>query len=66
LTYHTRSQILQGSTSAISAGLLIYVACVELIAGDLVLNESLHRERPSIQAGAIVAFVAGALGMSLL
>lgn len=62
----TRSEVMQGVTSGISAGLLIYVACVELLAGDFLHNTELQRSNMRIQGGAVLSFVAGAVGMSLI
>lgn len=54
----------QGVTSAISAGLLIYVSCVELLAEDFVHDTDMQREMPIWkQVSAVVALVLGALGM---
>ncbi|KAF8323960.1 Zinc/iron permease [Clavulina sp. PMI_390] len=61
-----RSQIMQGITSAVSAGLLIYASCVELLAADFVNNPDMQQETPSSQFGALLALTAGAAGMSMI
>jgi solute carrier family 39 (zinc transporter), member 1/2/3 len=62
----TRATLLQGVTSAVSAGLLIYVSCIELLAGDFFHDASMQKASARKQGGAIAAFIAGALGMSCL
>lgn len=66
VTIISPSEVMQGVTSAISAGLLIYVACVELLAEDFLHNTELQRSPVKIQSGAVISFVAGAIGMSFI
>ena len=63
---HSHSETMQGITSAVSAGLLIYVSCVELLAADFLNNAEMQRNPASVQSGAIVAFAAGAVGMAFI
>jgi zinc transporter 1/2/3 len=63
---HVRSETMQGVTSAVSAGLLIYVSCVELLAVDFLNNPKLQKSPTSVQIGVLVAFTAGAAGMSVI
>lgn len=60
------SETLQGVTSAVSAGLLIYVSCVELLAADFLSSPEMQKRPASVQTGALVAFAAGAIGMSFI
>lgn len=62
----SRSEAMQGVTSAVSAGLLIYVSCVELLAADFLNNPEMQESLASVQMGALVAFAAGAAGMSAI
>jgi zinc transporter 1/2/3 len=63
---HSHSETMQGITSAVSAGLLIYVSCVELLAADFLDNAEMQKNPASVQSGAIVAFAAGAVGMAFI
>lgn len=56
----------EGILSAISAGMLIYAACVEMLAADFVLDPDMARAPISKQAGALVAVLAGMTGMAAL
>lgn len=58
--------VLRGVTSAVSAGLLIYVSCVELLAEDFMHDADLHRSSVKHQSGALASFVLGALGMTVI
>ncbi|KAF8336474.1 uncharacterized protein EI90DRAFT_3045872 [Cantharellus anzutake] len=60
LSLPNKSDILQGITCATSAGLLIFVALVELVAGQSRCSTELQRESARKQFGALTAaFVAG-------
>ena len=52
--------------SAISAGMLIYAACVEMLAGDFVMDPLLWRGSIKRQSLAIVSLVLGAGCMSVI
>ncbi|KAI0065164.1 Zinc/iron permease [Artomyces pyxidatus] len=61
-----RLKVIEGLMSAISAGMLIYAACVEMLAGDFVLDPTLWRSGFRRQLLALVSLVAGATAMALL
>lgn len=52
--------------SAISAGMLIYAACVEMLAGDFVLDPTLWRSGVRRQVLALGSLGAGMMGMGLI
>jgi solute carrier family 39 (zinc transporter), member 1/2/3 len=54
----------QGLMSAISAGMLIYAACVEMLAGDFVMDIGLWRSGVWKQAVAVVSLAVGVVGMA--
>lgn len=58
--------IFRGSMAAVSAGLLIYASCVELLAGDFVMDVDLRRSPVTRQVLAVVSLLAGAFGMALI
>ena len=62
----TKVDILQGTTCAVSAGLLIFVGMVELVAGQFRYNGELQRESAWKQFGAVFSFIAGSLGMGII
>lgn len=60
------SKIAEGVLCAISAGMLIYAACVEMLAADIVLDPTLWRASKKRQVVALVSVALGATGMVLL
>lgn len=56
----------RGSMSAISAGLLIYAGCVELLAGDFVMDADMRKSGRGRQMVALLSLICGALGMALI
>jgi solute carrier family 39 (zinc transporter), member 1/2/3 len=60
------SKIAEGVLSAISAGMLIYAACVEMLAADFVLDPTLWRASKGRQMVALASVGMGAGGMVLL
>jgi hypothetical protein len=61
--------MVQGIMAALSAGLLIYAATVEMLAADFVLAagpEGLAQAHPGKQALALVSLAAGVAGMSVI
>lgn len=59
-------KFVQGVMCAISAGMLIYAACVEMIAGDFVMDPILWRSGLGKQALALGSLLAGAAGMAII
>jgi zinc transporter 1/2/3 len=59
-----RMKLTQGVMSAISAGMLIYAACVEMLAADFVMDSHLWRSGVRRQAMALLALLAGAVCMT--
>ncbi|KAH7922420.1 Zinc/iron permease [Leucogyrophana mollusca] len=57
-------RLTQGLMSAISAGMLIYAACVEMLAGDFVMDPILWRSGLGKQALALVSLTAGVGAMA--
>jgi zinc transporter 1/2/3 len=60
------AKIAEGVLCAISAGMLIYAACVEMLAADIVLDPTLWRASKRRQLVALASVVLGATGMVLL
>ncbi|KAF8260497.1 Zinc/iron permease [Lactarius quietus] len=60
------AKVAEGVLSAVSAGMLIYAACVEMLAGDFVLDPTLWRASRARQALALASVGMGAAGMVLL
>lgn len=56
----------RGVMAAVSAGLLIYAGCVELLAGDFVMDADLRKSPRGRQILAVVSLLAGAFGMALI
>ncbi|KAH8111618.1 Zinc/iron permease [Phellopilus nigrolimitatus] len=56
----------QGLMSAFSAGMLVYAACVEMLAADFVLDPQLKRSSVGRQVLAIGSLIAGAGAMAAL
>ncbi|KII84827.1 hypothetical protein PLICRDRAFT_57339 [Plicaturopsis crispa FD-325 SS-3] len=61
-----RLKFLQGIMSAISAGMLIYAACVEMLAADFVMDPHLWRSGVWRQALALGSLFAGVVAMTLI
>lgn len=66
LHFTVRLKLIEGIMSAISAGMLIYAACVEMLAGDFVLDPTLWRSGVRRQVLALVSLGAGVAGMGLI
>ncbi|KIM87853.1 hypothetical protein PILCRDRAFT_814564 [Piloderma croceum F 1598] len=71
LLYFTRGtdaqmKFTQGLMCAISAGMLIYAACVEMLAGDFVMDTTLWRCPVWKQAVALVSLLIGAAAMAVI
>jgi zinc transporter 1/2/3 len=60
------TKIAEGVLCAISAGMLIYAACVEMLAADIVLDPTLWRASKRRQLMALASVALGATGMVLL
>ncbi|KAI9461399.1 hypothetical protein F5148DRAFT_1300161 [Russula earlei] len=60
------AKVAEGVLCAISAGMLIYAACVEMLAADIVLDPTLWRASKGRQIVALLSVMAGAVGMILL
>ena len=60
------AKIAEGVLCAISAGMLIYAACVEMLAADIVLDPTLWRASKRRQLVALASVAFGAAGMVLL
>ncbi|KAI0248541.1 Zinc/iron permease [Lactifluus subvellereus] len=58
--------VAEGVLSAVSAGMLIYAACVEMLAADFVLDPTLWRASQGRQMVALASVGIGAAGMVLL
>lgn len=58
--------LVRGLASAVSAGLLIYASCVELLAGDFVADPKMRRAGIRRQAAALGSLLAGAAGMAVV
>ncbi|RDX45722.1 Zinc/iron permease [Lentinus brumalis] len=58
--------LVQGVMSAISAGMLIYAACVEMLAGDFVMDAHLWRSSIRRQALALGSLFAGVIAMAAI
>ncbi|KIP07846.1 hypothetical protein PHLGIDRAFT_404574 [Phlebiopsis gigantea 11061_1 CR5-6] len=61
-----RAARLQGLMSAMSAGMLVYAACVEMLAGDFVMDPTMWRSGLPRQAGALLALGAGVCAMAFI
>jgi zinc transporter 1/2/3 len=59
-------KLAQGLMCAISAGMLIYAACVEMLAGDLVMDKTLWRSPVWKQAVALLSLLIGAAAMAVI
>ncbi|KAI6131074.1 Zinc/iron permease [Pisolithus croceorrhizus] len=59
-------RLVQGLMSAISAGMLIYAACVEMLAADFVMDPTLWRSGWRRQCVALGSLLMGAIGMGVV
>ena len=60
------AKVAEGLLCAVSAGMLIYAACVEMLAADFVLDPTLWRASKGRQLLALASVAMGATGMVLL
>jgi len=60
------AKVAEGVLCAVSAGMLIYAACVEMLAADFVLDPTLWRASKGRQLLALASVAMGAMGMVLL
>ncbi len=58
--------LVQGLMSAISAGMLIYAACVEMLAGDFVMDQGMKKSSVRMQALALGSLLAGVVAMAVI
>ncbi|KAI0755838.1 Zinc/iron permease [Fomes fomentarius] len=58
--------LVQGVMSAVSAGMLIYAACVEMLAGDFVMDAHLWRSSVRRQVLALASLFAGVAAMAAI
>ena len=58
--------LIQGIMSGISAGMLIYAACVEMLAGDFVMDAHLWRSSVRRQVLALVSLFMGVIAMAAI
>ena len=59
-------KLTQGLMAAISAGMLIYAACVEMLAGDFVMDPDMRKSTRGRQIVALGSLVCGAVAMALI
>ncbi|KAI6140205.1 zinc iron permease [Pisolithus tinctorius] len=59
-------RLIQGLMSAVSAGMLIYAACVEMLAADFVMDPTLWRSGWRRQCVALGSLLVGAIGMGVV
>ena len=60
------AKLTQGLLCAVSAGMLIYVSCVEMLAGDFVMDSNLWRSAVWRQILALGSLMVGVVGMSVV
>lgn len=60
------NKLTQGLLCALSAGMLIYASCVEMLAGDFVMDSSLWRSAVWRQCLALGSLAVGVVGMSVI
>ena len=58
--------LIRGLMSALSAGMLIYASCVEMLAGDFVMDAHLWRSSVRRQALALGSLLLGACAMAAI
>lgn len=59
-------KLTQGVMAAVSAGMLIYAATVEMLAGDFIMDPSLWKSDVGKQALALVSLLIGASAMAFI
>lgn len=59
-------KLTQGIMAAVSAGMLIYVASVEMLAGDFIMDPTLWKSDVGKQALALISLLVGASAMALI
>lgn len=57
-------RLVQGLMSALSSGMLIYASCIEMLAGDFIMDQQLKIGPVRAQVIALVSLVAGVIGMA--
>jgi len=61
-----KMKLIQGLMAAISAGMLIYAACVEMLAGDFIMDPALWKSGIGKQFVAVSSLIVGAGAMSVV
>ncbi|TDL20444.1 Zinc/iron permease [Rickenella mellea] len=61
-----KMKLTQGIMSAVSAGMLIYAACVEMLAADFIMDAKMKKSGFGTQALAFASLVAGMTGMAVI
>lgn len=59
-------KLIQGLMAAISAGMLIYAACVEMLAGDFIMDPTLWKSGIGKQFVAVSSLIVGAGAMAVV
>jgi zinc transporter 1/2/3 len=59
-------KLVQGIMSSVSAGMLIYASCIEMLAADFVSDPQLKLSSYGMQALALTSLLAGMGGMSVI
>jgi hypothetical protein len=59
-------KLTQGVMAAVSAGMLIYAASVEMLAGDFIMDPSLWKSGVGKQALALISLLVGASAMAII
>jgi len=59
-------KLTQGIMAAVSAGMLIYAASVEMLAGDFIMDPSLWKSGVGRQALALISLLVGASAMAFI
>lgn len=59
-------KLTQGVMAAVSAGMLIYAASVEMLAGDFIMDPSLWKSGVYKQALALISLLVGASAMAFI
>lgn len=59
-------KLTQGVMAAVSAGMLIYAASVEMLAGDFIMDPSLWKSGVGKQALALISLLVGAGAMAFI
>ena len=64
--HSTKLKQIQGIMSAMSAGMLVYAACVEMLAGDFVMDPMMWRSSLRRQVLALLSLFAGVCAMAFI